>query len=191
MTILAGLLSGEEVNFTGQDWSTHSAGPATSLAHPVPLLLAALSPRLLRVAGQHADGAALWMAPLKATETHIAPRIRAAAADAGRPAPRIVAGLPVAVHDDLAEARAATAATTAGYGGMPNYQRILEIGGASDATEAAILGTEPAVRAQLQGLLDADATDIWVNIVAVGDTRETRKASVRRTTDLLRELLDR
>ena len=189
VTILTGLLRGEDVDFKGEDWSVRSAGRMAPLAHPVPVLVAALSPRLLRVAGQLADGAVLWMAPPRAIETHVAPRIHAAASAAGRPAPRIVAGLPVAVHDDQAEARAAVAATAAVYGGMPNYQRILRVGGANDPAEAAIVGDEASVRAQLQGLLDAGATDIWANVVPVGDTREARKNSARRTTDLLRELV--
>jgi len=60
------------------------------------------------------------MASAKAIESHIAPRLRAAAAEGGRPSPRIVAGLPVAVHDDEAEARAATAAMSTMYSGMTN-----------------------------------------------------------------------
>jgi alkanesulfonate monooxygenase SsuD/methylene tetrahydromethanopterin reductase-like flavin-dependent oxidoreductase (luciferase family) len=68
---------------------------------------------------------------------------------------------------------------------MPNYQRILEIGDAASPSDAAIVGDEKSVRAQLQGVLDAGATDIWAAVFAVGDDR---RASVRRTTDLLREL---
>lgn len=68
---------------------------------------------------------------------------------------------------------------------MPNYQRILDIGGAPSPADAAIVGDERSVRAQLQSLLDAGATDIWAAIVPVGpDTA----ASLRRTRDLLREL---
>ena len=72
------------------------------------------------------------------------------------------------------------------YDGLPNYQRILEIGGCSSPAEAAIVGDEAAVRAQLAGLLDAGATDVWAGVFAVGDDK---RASVRRTTDLLRQLL--
>lgn len=190
LTILAALLRGEDVDVKGEDWSTRSTGGRMAkVAHPVSVLLAALGPRLLRVAGEVADGAVLWMAPPRAIETHVVPRIQAAATAAGRPAPRIVAGLPVAVHDDVAEARAAAAATAAAYAGMPNYQRILALGGAGEPAEAAIVGTEDAVRSQLRSLIDAGATDVWANIVPVGQTRDARAASARRTTDLLRELL--
>jgi alkanesulfonate monooxygenase SsuD/methylene tetrahydromethanopterin reductase-like flavin-dependent oxidoreductase (luciferase family) len=180
------VLHGDSADFDGKDWSVHATGWTPPLAHPVPVLVAALGPRLLRVAGAIADGTLLWMSPTRAIEEHIAPKVNAAAAEAGRPAPRIVAGLPVVVHDDEAEARTAVTKTSAIYAGMANYQRILDIGGAADPAAAAIVGDETAVRAQLQGLLDAGATDIWAAVVAAGSDRAQ---SFRRTTDLLRELV--
>ena len=184
--ILAGVLRGETVDVDGEEWTAHTAGRAFTPAHPVPVLVAALGPRLLRVAGELADGAVLWMAPPRAIESHVVPKLHAAAAAAGRPAPRIVAGLPVAVHDDEAEARAGAAAASTMYSGMANYQRILEVGGAATAADAAIVGTESQVRAQLQSLLDAGATDIWAAVFPIGDDR---RRSIRRTTDLLKELV--
>ncbi len=181
--ILAPMLRGEPVDVDGDDWSAHS--PPAPVERPVPVLLAALGPRLLRVAGELADGVVLWMAPAKAIETHVSPRLRAAAEEAGRPEPRIVAGLPVAVHDDLDEARAATSVTAARYDGLPNYQRILEVGGLDDAVDAAILGDEASVTRQLQGLLDAGATDIQAFIVPVG---RVGRGSIARTRALLASL---
>lgn len=181
--ILAPLLRGEVVDVEGTDWTAR--GASAPVGRPVPVLLAALGPRLLRVAGELTDGVVLWMAPVRAIETHVAPRVRAAAAEAGRPEPRIVAGLPVAVHDDLDEARAATAETAVRYENLPNYQRILDRGGVDHAVDAAILGDEASVTRQLQGLLDAGATDIQAFVVPVGDDR---RASVQRTRDLLASL---
>jgi F420-dependent oxidoreductase-like protein len=184
--ILTGVLRGERVDFDGADWSAHTAGRTAPVVQPVPVLVSALGPRLLRVAGELADGTVLWMAPPRAIETHIAPHIHAAASAARRPAPRIVAGLPVAVHDDEAEARSAAAASSTMYAGMANYQRILKIGGAASPAEAAIVGSERSVRAQLQGLLDAGATDVWAAVFPVGGDKAR---SLRRTTDLLKELV--
>ena len=186
--ILAALLRGETVDLDGQDWSVHSAGRMTPPRHPVPVLLSALGPRLLRVAGEVADGTILWMAPARAVATHVVPKITVAADAAGRPAPRIVAGLPVAVHDDLGEARSAAADSSKVYAGMPNYQRILDLGDAASPADAAIVGDEASVTRQLQALIDAGATDVWAAVFPVGADREARVASVRRTTDLLREL---
>jgi F420-dependent oxidoreductase-like protein len=184
-TIVTGLLRGETVDFDGQDWTTHSAGRMTPVSHDIPVLISALGPRLLRIAGAIADGTVLWMAPLRAIGDHIAPKIHAAAQAANRPAPRIVAGLPVAVHDDVAEARAAQAAYASAYADMPNYQRVLELGGAQTPGDAAIVGDEATVTRQLQSLLDAGATDIWAAIFPVGDDAS---GSRRRTRALLQEL---
>ncbi|WP_426574605.1 TIGR03564 family F420-dependent LLM class oxidoreductase [Aquihabitans sp. McL0605] len=185
--ILAPLLRGEDVDVDGADWSAHTSGRAVAPAHPVPLLVSALGPRLLRLAGEHADGTILWMAPARAVGEHVVPRVTAAAAAAGRPAPRIVAGLPVAVHDDEVEARTAAVASSTMYAGMANYQRILELGGAATPADAAVVGDEASVTAQLQSLLDAGATDIWAAIFPVGDDR---RGSIQRTTALLKSLLD-
>jgi F420-dependent oxidoreductase-like protein len=189
LRILTALLRGEEVEVEGEDWSTHAQGRLASVGRLVPVLLSALGSRLLRVAGEVADGTILWMASARAIDTHVAPKIRAAATAAGRPAPRIVAGLPIAVHDDVGEARASAVTYSTAYAGMANYQRILDIGGAANPAEAAIVGDEHSVTAQLQGLLDAGATDIWAAVFPVGADREVRSASARRTTELLRSLV--
>jgi len=141
-----------------------------------------MSPRMLRVAGEYADGTVLWMAAPKVIESRIAPAIHAAAARAGRPEPRIVAGLPVAVHHDADAARDAVAATATSYAGMPSYRRVLEEAGASTPADIAIVGDEESVRRQLQGLLDAGVTDVWAAIFPVGDDP---RASLRRTRTLL------
>jgi alkanesulfonate monooxygenase SsuD/methylene tetrahydromethanopterin reductase-like flavin-dependent oxidoreductase (luciferase family) len=137
------------------------------------------------VAGAVADGTILWMGNARAIESHVAPRIGKAAADAGRPSPRIVAGLPVAVHDDVDEARAVAARQFAIYGQLPNYQRILEHGGVAGPAEASIVGDEASVTDQLEALVAAGATDIWAAVFPVGDDAA---GSRQRTRALLREL---
>lgn len=182
--IVAGLLQGRTVDHSGPELTLRGVPPVQA-AQPVGLLVAALAPRLLRVAGSVADGTILWMANARAVESHVVPHITKAAADAGRPAPRIVAGLPVAVCDDVAQARAVAAAQFTIYGQLPNYQRILAHGGAEGPADAAIVGDEASVAAQLQALVDAGATDVWAAIFPVGDDAA---ASRRRTRALLREL---
>ena len=64
---------------------------------PMPILIAALGPTMLRIAGEQTSGTILWMADERAIGDHVAPRITSAAMGAGRPTPRIVAGVPVAL----------------------------------------------------------------------------------------------
>jgi F420-dependent oxidoreductase-like protein len=130
VAIVTALLRGERVDFEGDEITLRGVQSQIT-PPPVSVLVAALGPRLLRVAGSVADGTILWMGNARAIETHVEPRISKAAADAGRPAPRVVAGLPVAVHDDVDEARATAAQQFAIYGQLPNYQRILAHGGVS------------------------------------------------------------
>jgi F420-dependent oxidoreductase-like protein len=183
IAVLGGLLSGEPVDFSGHDFRVRArvAAPPT----PVPVLVAALAPRLLRVAGTYADGTILWMANTRAIEDLVAPRITAAAAAAGRAAPRVVAGVPVAVHADADEARNVAAGQFALYGELPNYQRVLRAGGVDSPADVVIVGDEAAVTAQIEALFAAGATDVWVAPFPVGDDRA---ASRRRTRALLRDL---
>lgn len=183
--IVASLLRGEAVAFQGKEFTVNTGAPQLLDGVTIPVLVGALAPRLLRVAGQHADGTILWMGNARAIETHVAPLLTKAAAEAGRPAPRIVAGLPVAVHDNLEEAREAAATQYAMYGMLPNYQRILAHGGCDGPADAAIFGNEASVTAQIQGLFDAGATDVWAAPFPVGADRPRSRA---RTRELLKHL---
>jgi F420-dependent oxidoreductase-like protein len=183
--ILAAILRGEQVNFAGEEFRVNAGPPPLVDGAEIPVLVAALGPRLLRAAGQHTAGTITWMANPTAIERHIAPRIRKAAADAGRPERRIVAGLPVAVHDDVPEARSVAADRFAVYGTLPNYQRILERGGVAGPADAAIVGDEASVAAQIEALLEAGATDVWAAPFPVG---ADRSASRDRTRSVLKEL---
>lgn len=190
LQIVTTLLSGADVDFDGSYWSAHSAGRMVASEYPVPVLLSALSPKMLTVAADLADGVVLWMASASVIRERIAPILQNAAQAQGRPSPRIVAGLPVAVHDDIAEAHAAIAATAAGYERMVNYQKVIRAGGGSSAADVGIVGDESAVARQLTALIDAGATDVWAQPVAVGGDRKELKASSERTRALLRSLLD-
>jgi F420-dependent oxidoreductase-like protein len=148
---------------------------------PNPVLLAALAPAMLRVAGELAAGTILWMADERAIGEHVVPRITKAAA--GRPAPRIVAGVPVALcgkdEVDAARERANRVLGHAEY--SPNYQRLLEQGNATDVGDILAAGDETAVALRLRAFRDAGATDLAVRILALGSDRAARIESHRRT----------
>jgi F420-dependent oxidoreductase-like protein len=183
--ILTALLHGESVAFKGEDFTVHAGPPTLPEGITVPVLLAALGPRLLRVAGTFADGTITWMANARAIEDHVVPLLQAAATAAGKPAPRVVVGLPIAVHDDVAAAREVAASQFAMYGTLPNYQRILAHGGVDGPADAALVGDEASVGAQVEALFAAGATDLWAAPFPVGDDR---KGSIARTRALLNEL---
>ena len=157
---------------------------------PTPVLLAALGPAMLRLAGERTDGTILWMADERAIGTHVAPRITSAAEAAGRPTPRIVAGVPVCVCLD-GEVPAAVERTNrvlAEAEMSPNYQRLLDTGDARQVGDILAAGSESSVEKRLQAFLDAGATEISVRVVAIGEDREARLASMKRTREFLASL---
>ena len=182
LSVLRPLLHDGKVAFDGEFFRVK----AQMAPQPLPVLVAALAPVMLRAAGALGEGTITWMANARAVESHVAPILRQAAADAGRPQPRIVVGLPVAVCDDAEEGRAEAARQFAGYGQLPNYRRILDHGAADGPGDAAIVGDEAAVTAQLQAVVDAGGTDVWAAIFPVGPDR---RASRDRTRALLQSLL--
>jgi len=76
------VLKGQAVEFEGEQLTAKLALDIPD-ASPVPLLVAALGPAMLKLAGTHADGTSTWMTGPKTIEEHIAPTINAAAAAAG------------------------------------------------------------------------------------------------------------
>lgn len=161
----------------------------TDLA-PTPVLLAALGPVMLRLAGERADGTILWMADERAIATHVVPTITRAAAAAGRPAPRVVAGVPVCLcrDDEVDAAVARTNRVLAEAETSPNYRRLLEHGDAREVGDILAAGSEAAIEKRLRAFADAGATDISVRVVTIGDTRDEKLDSLRRTRELLAAL---
>ena len=155
-------------------------------AKPTPILIAALAPVMLRIAGEMAEGTVTWMTGPKTIESHIAPRISAAAKASGRPQPRVVVGLPIAVTDDPASARERATQAFQIYGQLVNYRRVLDKEGAEGPADVAIIGDEAEVERQVRALASAGATDFLAAELPVGDDAE---ASLARTRALLKGLV--
>ena len=157
---------------------------------PLPVLVAALGPVMLRIAGERADGTVLWMADERAIGGHIAPRITKAADNAGRPAPRIIAGIPVTLcapsQVDAARERANRILGEAEF--SPNYQRLLDQGEAKDVGDICAAGDEEAILARFRSFADAGVTDLSVRLLPIGDNRDELIASKRRTREVIAEL---
>jgi F420-dependent oxidoreductase-like protein len=153
---------------------------------PVSVLISALAPQMLKMAGGVVDGTITWMTGVKTIETHVVPSITAAAKDAGRSAPRVVVGLPTCVTDDADAARAAAAQGFAMYGTLPNYKRMLDKEGVAGPADVAIVGNEVAVETQIRALASAGATDLDAAIFPSGPDAG---ASIARTRALLKSLI--
>lgn len=184
LSVLLPLLSEQSVEFEGEMIST--SGTLELGGVPAPsVLLAALAPRMLTMAGERTGGTLLWVTGPKTIATHIAPRLREAASNAGRPEPRIVAALPICVTDDAGRARDRVARGFARYGSLVNYRRVLDIEGVEGPQNVAVIGNEEQVEAQLRGLAEAGATDFFAAFVGL-DRDDTE--SIPRSRALLKSL---
>ena len=170
------------VDVENQTYRVRNPLDVTDLAAP-PIMLAALAPQMLRLAGEQAAGTILWMADERAIGDHVVPRITKAAADAGRPSPRIVAGVPVTLcRNDEVEIARARANRVLGHAEFsPNYERLLERGNATDVGDILCGGDEAAILDRFHRFRDAGATDLSVRILPLGPDRDARLESWRRT----------
>jgi F420-dependent oxidoreductase-like protein len=187
LAVLAPLIRTGTVAHAGSEYRVNG-NVSVPGATPCPILLAALAPRMLALAGREADGTITWMTGPKTLREHTIPAITEAAARAGRPAPRVVVGLPIAVTTEIAAAREVAGRAFQVYGFLPSYRAMLDREGAGGPADVAIVGDESAVREQLAHLHAIGVTDFLAAPFPVG---ADKKASVERTRALLVQLAKR
>jgi F420-dependent oxidoreductase-like protein len=171
--VLAPLLRGEPVEFEGDEYRVRVALDVAG-ASPVPLLIAALGDHMLRIAGRAADGTCLGLTGPRTIESHIVPKIRAAAEEAGRAAPRVVASFPTVLTDDPDGARARTTALLGMYANLPSYRAMLDKEGVAGPGDIAVVGDEKALDAAFDRLRDVGVTDYDAVIVAMDEGAQAR-----------------
>ncbi|MGH0033942.1 MAG: TIGR03564 family F420-dependent LLM class oxidoreductase [Myxococcota bacterium] len=143
-------------------------------ARPVPVVVAALGERMLELAGRLATGTILWMTGPRTIESHIAPRVRAAAREAGRPEPRIVAGVNIALTTNPAPILERLAKRMGIYRTLPSYRAMLEREGDVHPVDLALIGDEEVLDAGLARLQDAGVSDFETVVVHGEEGAEER-----------------
>ena len=187
MAVLAPLVREGKVSHQGQEYRVEANLAVTGAKAP-PILIAALAPKMLALAGTQADGTITWMTGPKTLREHTIPAISGAASKAGRPAPRVVVGLPVAVADDAAEARETGSRAFQIYGMLPSYRAMLDREAAGGPADVALVGDESAIGEQIEHLAGIGVTDFLAAIFPVG---KDPRASIARTRSLLVKLAAR
>jgi 5,10-methylenetetrahydromethanopterin reductase len=180
LSILLPLLDGQPADFRGE---TVRAGVGLTTPRPgrVPVLLAALAPRMLQLAGQRTDGTVLWMTGPATVRDYIVPAITKAAAESGRPSPRVVCILPVCVTDDPDAARVRAGRVFAIYGQLPSYRAMLDREGAEGPGDVAIVGDEDTVAAQIRALDEAGVTDFVAGEYSRDEDEKRRTRALLKT----------
>jgi 5,10-methylenetetrahydromethanopterin reductase len=174
LRVLAPLLRGETVQHDGDEYRVHGVAVAVPGAKPVPLLVAALGPVMLKLTGELADGTITWMVGPKTMEKHIVPSLSAAARDAGKPSPIVVGGFPVVLTNKPDEARERIARQLTIYGQLPSYRAMLDKEGVDGPADVALAGDENYLRGAIDRLRNIGVTDFNIAIAAA-DAAETER----------------
>lgn len=178
LEVLVPLTQGKPVSFAGDVYRVNVGVDVKGTA-PVPILVAALGPAMLRLAARMADGTITWMTGPQTIESHVVPTITAAASEAGRPAPNVVVGLPVCVTDDEAATRARIGRGFEIYGTLPSYRAMLDREGVAGPADVAVVGDEATVGGVLDRLEQAGATEFLANVMGSREDRERTRAFLK------------
>ncbi len=164
LQVLRAVFDGDDVDVRGEhitaapEWPVQVAG-----GHPVPLYVAAMGPKALRITGELADGTLPYLAGTRTIKDFIVPTITDAATKAGRPTPRVIAAAPVLVTDDRDAGLAAARAALSFYDTIPSYQKVVAREGLTSAADLAIVGSHDEVLEKLSAYRDAGATDVVIS----------------------------
>jgi alkanesulfonate monooxygenase SsuD/methylene tetrahydromethanopterin reductase-like flavin-dependent oxidoreductase (luciferase family) len=172
VAIVRAILRGEDPP-PGEKWRTGFRLSPGLEAPDLPIYIAALSPAMLRLAGEIADGVLLWLCTPNYIRDVVVPEVTTGRERAGKSLDGfdIVPAVPAAVVDDPYEAYAAMRADLLPYFGLPFYRAMIERSGYQADIErfdaAAATGDAEAMQAAISEEFLADLT-------AVGDEGAVR-----------------
>jgi probable F420-dependent oxidoreductase len=141
----------------------------------LPIYVAALSPNMIRLAAERADGVMLWLCEPSYIRDTVVPAVREGLADAGREGEDfdIVAAVPIGLGDDVEATRATFRQDLVPYASLPFYRSMLEssgFGGELAAFDAGMAAGDPerAKTGLSDRMLDA--------VAGIGDAGAVRAA---------------
>jgi F420-dependent oxidoreductase-like protein len=181
LSVLLPAITERKVAFRGDMWSgaTEGIGGPPGVEAPS-VMLAAMGPRMLRIAGARTDGTILWLSGPKTIDELLRPALEAAAEEAGRPRPRIMASVPVCVTDQPEQILELISAVLAGYNDLPSYKAVMDREGVDGPAGVSIVGDEATVRAGIQRFADAGTTDFApVELVTTPQETEATRALLK------------
>ncbi len=174
LEVLMPLVRGETATFNGDQYRVNGVTLDIPGGSPTPVVVAALGPVMLKLAGELADGTNTWMVGPNTMESHIVARLHKAAADAGRPTPRVVGGFPMALTTNVEAAKEKINEQLVIYGQLPSYRAMLDKEGAEGPADIALLGDENALRGEIQRLESIGVTDFNAAVVDVEEGSRER-----------------
>lgn len=162
LEVLMPLIRGETVNYDGEQYRVHDFTLTVPGVEKMPVVIAALSPLMLKVAGELADGTSTWAVGIRTMADHIVPGL-------GSGDHTIVAGLPVVLTNNVDAARETIAKGHAITGELPSYRAMLDREGAKGPEDIAIVGDEDTLRREIKRFEEVGVTDFNAAIMPVED----------------------
>jgi F420-dependent oxidoreductase-like protein len=186
VAILRGLLNDGRSEFAGEFYRVNAS---LTRPAPTPVLVSALREGAFRLAGEISDGALSWLCPPDYLLRTALPALRAGAAAAGRPAPPLVAHVPIALSEDRAAVVAAARRVIGGYARLPFYASMFAAAGFPSHADGSVpdalidglvvSGDEATIAARLRELLDRGLDELLVMPVPVADEAAERQRAAR------------
>ncbi|MDG2111064.1 MAG: TIGR03564 family F420-dependent LLM class oxidoreductase [Actinomycetota bacterium] len=158
------LLAGEVAAVEGEQLTARVELNIT--AADTPILLAALGPKMLDLAGRRVAGTSVGQCGPHTIASYVAPTINEAAAAEGRPVPRIMALIRICVTDDHAAAHALAQETSKWYRSIPSYAAVQDREGLADPADLHLIGSWERVLDGLGAYADAGVTDFRLQVAA-------------------------
>ncbi len=130
----------------------------------IPVMISALNPRMLELAGEMADGVVLWMCSPAYVRDHVVPAVRAGREKAGKTLAgfEVVAAITTCLTSDRRVAHDVFRQTVTRYASLPFYRRMMDASGFKAELEAGEIS---------EGMLD--------ELAGIGDAKQVRDAVAR------------
>ena len=177
------LIEGKEINFQGDFFKIRNLKLEIPEGDKISVVVAALGPKMLKIAGTLADGTSTWMTGPEALEKHVVKGIKDVASNSGRPSPRIIAGFPIVVTNRPQEARKKLEKSLQFYGTLPSYRAMLDKEGIKSPVDLALIGDEEKLLEKIEKIRSSGATDFNAAIM------NTEEGAFQRTFDFLTSLI--
>ena len=155
----------------------------------VEVVLGAVGPQMLRVAGEVADGAITWLCDAEYLGAVGLPALAQGAASEGRTVPELYAGLPICVHDDIEAARRAVVMWLAHHSTLESYRNALDrVMPGRGPEDVALIGSEEHILMRVRKLSDIGVTELGFVPLPAGDDLQ---GSLDRTHSFIAQLATR
>ena len=179
ITIVRAALWDGNVDYKGRFFTVKSTLPRTPRT---PILISALREGAFHLAGELADGAISWVCPASYLLEKALPALKAGAEKSQRPAPPLVAHVPVALSEERTAVQAAARQQLGRYGRLPFYASMFADAGfpvSADGTisdalidNLVVSGNETTIVERIHELLHAGLDELLIMPITVAHAED-------------------